>query len=512
MKHVILHQISLQDWQGLTLTHNFDEKETVIAQPHGYGKSRLVRSFYWVLTGLGPTGQEIPNIKSLAEGDPQDATASVTLSVDGVQVVLSRTYGPVYDHYGTTTGNRTIYTIDGVQVKQKEFNQWVEHNICSLADLPFYCNPLFAVGGVMDWREMRKWLVSRFGTTTLSSLCGEQPHLATVPGLLGNTASDKWISNRLTELTELGKTILRLDGSVQESQAALAAIPEFEHIDNHSAIARIRAELDANLQPRLVVSPRLGELSRSLEQAQNNLAAAESLKATPAVTITHCPECRQELPAPKTIRPGFSKPETKKLKAAVAAAEAAYNQQLKDSEKERRQYEIALQEYNAARVDMVQQVQQLTQEQQAYADNVKQREAAQQRVVEATGRLAAARAKHKAQSEELALVRYALQELTERMSAEINQHFEMGSWSTIRLQVNGSYAAICEFQLDGVPYPSLNPGSLIPAGMLATQVFQQADKLRLPVLIDAAESALERPEIVSQAVVFMAVPREGYAQ
>ena len=70
----------------------------------------------------------------------------------------------------------------------------------------------------------------------------------------------------------------------------------------------------------------------------------------------------------------------------------------------------------------------------------------------------------------------------------INSHFEMAQWKLFKEQINGGLMDCCEATYQGVPFPALNYGARINMGLDVIRTLSQHYGLRVPLMIDNAES------------------------
>ncbi len=79
----------------------------------------------------------------------------------------------------------------------------------------------------------------------------------------------------------------------------------------------------------------------------------------------------------------------------------------------------------------------------------------------------------------------------ERISSEINSHFDGVNFRLFELQINGGLKETCECTVDGVPYASLNSGHRIVAGLNIIKALQTVYGQTAPIFLDNAESINE---------------------
>ena len=75
-----------------------------------------------------------------------------------------------------------------------------------------------------------------------------------------------------------------------------------------------------------------------------------------------------------------------------------------------------------------------------------------------------------------------------QLTNRVNQHFNRVRWRLFEAQKNGGLKEICEAEVDGVPYGSLNTASKMQANVEIVQAFSMASGYQLPLFLDNRES------------------------
>lgn len=73
-------------------------------------------------------------------------------------------------------------------------------------------------------------------------------------------------------------------------------------------------------------------------------------------------------------------------------------------------------------------------------------------------------------------------------------------WKLFRELVNGGVEECCEATVGGVPYPALNHGAQVQAGLACIEALARSKGLALPVWVDGAESVTRIPQTTGQQV------------
>jgi exonuclease SbcC len=151
MKQVIINRLSVQDFKGVDKKEiEFSDGVNVIYGANRTGKTSLLDALYWVLFGkslLGDTRFGIMPINKLS------AVPSVELElyIDGSEHKLTRKINDA---------GMTQCMIDGVPIKVRDYEQWVEQNIMPVDRFKLFSNPLYFSG--LNWQEQRQLFTSFF--------------------------------------------------------------------------------------------------------------------------------------------------------------------------------------------------------------------------------------------------------------------------------------------------------------------------------------------------------------
>lgn len=87
------------------------------------------------------------------------------------------------------------------------------------------------------------------------------------------------------------------------------------------------------------------------------------------------------------------------------------------------------------------------------------------------------------------------------LEERINERFAIAKFKLFDEQVQGGLVECCETTVNGVPYgTNLNHGARVAVGLEIIEVLQQHFEMRLPVLVDQAESITKLPEMGCQTI------------
>ena len=182
MNNVILKSISIRNFKGIaSLDISFDEKITKIYGKNGSGKSTIKNAWEWAL------GQNVKDyLPNLNNKEVPDLVTSVEINliVNDLSYALKRESKPKYNSDHIKTGNELTYTIDGIEVGQKNYLSQVSNiignsvfeNLSMLTDKEFFNTDTTA----WKWNNRRKVLLSMTGAEKDASSIVEQEKYAVI--------------------------------------------------------------------------------------------------------------------------------------------------------------------------------------------------------------------------------------------------------------------------------------------------------------------------------------------
>lgn len=83
---------------------------------------------------------------------------------------------------------------------------------------------------------------------------------------------------------------------------------------------------------------------------------------------------------------------------------------------------------------------------------------------------------------------------------EIDAYFKIVKFKLFEVHISGGVREICVASVDGVPYPSLNSGAKINAGLDIIKTLQKVYGVKVPIFIDNAESTTKYVPLDSQII------------
>lgn len=182
MKTVKLKRLELINFKGIKeMSIDFSDGTTEIQGDNATGKTTIQDAFTWCLFGKDSqdrtdSGRGAFMVKTVDEnGEPilhLDHAVTAILEVDGRQINFTRRIKenwtrPKQEEETVLKGNDTIYLIDGVEVKAKDYNQQI-NDIIDEETFKLITNPAHFPS--LHWEKQRDTLITIAGGITIESV------------------------------------------------------------------------------------------------------------------------------------------------------------------------------------------------------------------------------------------------------------------------------------------------------------------------------------------------------
>ncbi|AUN22284.1 recombinase RecF [Clostridium botulinum] len=216
-KQIILNSLKLKNFKGIKdLTIDFSNITNIFGE-NATGKTTINDAFTWLLFDKDSKDRTSFEIKTLdsnnnvIHGLEHEVTG--VLNVDDKSITLSKIYKEKWtkrrgEAEKQLTGHETIYSIDEVPVKKKEYqetiNSIIDENLFKLITNPLY----FSIN--MKWQDRRTVLLDIIGDITTEKIVNYKDDLKPLLELLGDKDIDtlkKSVQARKRKLNEEIKSI-----------------------------------------------------------------------------------------------------------------------------------------------------------------------------------------------------------------------------------------------------------------------------------------------------------------
>lgn len=241
------------------------------------GKTTIANAFMWLFTGKGITGT--------AELDPQpldknnakvhNLETSVELQADS-GVTYKRVLSEVWQKKRGSaaeelTGTKTAYFIDGVPLKEKEYNARIQSD--------FKDNEIFKILSVvsyfptMDWKTRRQLLLDVCGDIKQEDVLSGSEELAELSGMLGGHSIEDYQKIIKAKKSDLRKEIDMIPARISENENN---IPQLSgNIKAHKArLEQLNAE-KSDVDSRIAADTSHQEKKKAISEAETEILEAK---------------------------------------------------------------------------------------------------------------------------------------------------------------------------------------------------------------------------------------------
>lgn len=237
VKEIILKGLYLKNFKGIKELNIEFGKVTNIFGENGTGKSTIADAFMWLLFDKDSQDRSSFEIKTLDKdnnvihGLEHEVTG--TLSIDGRDITLQKKYKEKWtkrrgEAEKQLTGHETLYSIDEVPVKKKEYqqkiNEIIDENLFKLITNPSY----FSTN--MKWQDRRNALLDIIGNITDEKVIDYKKDLEPLGKLLNGTDIDTLSKSIKARKKRLNDGIKAIPIRIDEANNSIKEI-EFEALD-----------------------------------------------------------------------------------------------------------------------------------------------------------------------------------------------------------------------------------------------------------------------------------------
>ena len=254
MKHIELKSLKLKNFKGIKDLKIDFSRVTNIYGENATGKTTVADSFMWLLFDKDSKDRSTFDIKTLDNNNQPlhglEHEVTGTLNVDGKDIELSKIYKEKWtkkrgEAEKELTGHETLYSIDQVPLKKKEYqdkiNNLIDENLFKLITNPLY----FSTN--MKWQDRRKSLLEVIGDLTDEEVINYKGDLKPLGELLAEKDIDtlkksvQAIKRRLND--EIKVIPIRIDEANNSIQDLDFEALEFEKRGIVTAVKSIEEQL-----------------------------------------------------------------------------------------------------------------------------------------------------------------------------------------------------------------------------------------------------------------------------
>ena len=277
-----LQTLTLKNFKGLTdLTLPMDGQNIGIWGDNGTGKTTVADAFYYLLFGKDSLNRKDFEVLPLDENgqrrmDVTQAEVEGVFDIDGKPVTLKRIYSEKWTKKRGSaqkecTGHETIYYIDGVPMKQKDYDAVIAKLTDSEEAFKLLTNPRYFCE-VLSWQRRRELLLQVCGDLTDEDVIASDKKLAELPKILAGLTMDDRRKVIKSRLTEINKELERIPVRIDEVQKGLPEIPPdtMAFADRLPALRKTR-EGKLEKKTRIEAGGQIAELTKRVRELDAEL-------------------------------------------------------------------------------------------------------------------------------------------------------------------------------------------------------------------------------------------------
>lgn len=227
-----LMTLTLENFKGVRkYSFNPNGSNCRVYGANGSGKTTLADAYFWLLFGKDSNQNAGFSVKTNNTAGLNYSVEGTFLLDDGQSIILKRTFREKWERKRgeaehRLTGNTTVYEINGVPRKQKEYKEFID-SLCNEEVFSLLTNPdMFA--GKLHWSKRREFLIKAFAMDIQDeTVISSHTELSELGEYLGNlTVSDFNAATKVSRdkinkrLKELPVEINAYNNTVNEMQSS----------------------------------------------------------------------------------------------------------------------------------------------------------------------------------------------------------------------------------------------------------------------------------------------------
>lgn len=531
MKKLRLISLRLRHFKGIeSFDLNIDGGNVVVYGRNSAGKSTLADGYNWLLFGKDSRDSSTFQVKTIIGGEPMhhaEHSVEGVFDVDGETLTLKRVYTENWvSRRGQARkeldGHETAYFIDDLKVKKGEYDKRIAELVGDEKTLRILSDPTY-FNDSLSWQERRKTLME-LAPVDDEVVIKSDKKFKELASIIGKHSMENAATILKGQSKEARRALDAIPGRVQEAQraiapgaptvkaaeAALASIEKQEATEAkrlEKARAAEREAYSTMIEAKSQVAEAQAALNtkanerRSVIRSDLSVAKATMTRlmreATDIANATGtCPACGQALtdadPEHQEKEKARIRAEFDAAKAEVAELEAALNA-TEDEDADPAPYTKAKKahEKTLAALDALKPTDygDARRTAQTNLSAAKASEAAKARIDELRKQEDELAAHYEEVERQLILIEDFGKARMERVGEAVNKLFSITAWKLFEPQITtGGVKEIADATVNGIPYPNLNTGARILAGLDIINALARHHGFAPPIFLDGAEA------------------------
>jgi len=273
-----LNRLALKNFKGIKeFSFEPQGKDAEISGQNATGKTTVFDAFRWLLDGKDSQSRKDFEVKTLeATGEAihgLDHEVEAELDLGGKTITLKKTYREKWTKQrgkadSTFSGHTVDHHIDGVPVKQKEYDEAIDEiapaEVFMLLTDPRYFNT------ALHWKRRREILLEVCGDIPDAEVIASDKKLAKLPDILGDRSIESHRKVIAEKRKEIQKELERIPIRIDEVTQGLPAVEEIDPEAHKNNIKILSTLIDdkTELLAAIESGGRIAEIKKRIAELQ----------------------------------------------------------------------------------------------------------------------------------------------------------------------------------------------------------------------------------------------------
>lgn len=277
MKKIILKKLSLENWKSQNRDIEFNALNTIIKGKNGVGKSTVFYAWSWLLSGYTtpfyPKNHELYDNRQALSFTTPEAVVKALIEIDGNEYILERRAKATFtrkrgsEEYVKSNSDTYTFLIDGIEVSNNKYKEWIEYNICPVDKLIYSISgEFFSYLCEEDKNKAREILSDIIGDINDKDFIGDYEILQEY---LGKYSIEQILEKTQGELKLLNKKVSEIHTLIKSKQDDLH---ECSDNNNDDIISQIQEKRQLINDIDLLISGCRDKISPIIEKREKILS------------------------------------------------------------------------------------------------------------------------------------------------------------------------------------------------------------------------------------------------
>lgn len=252
MKKVVLNELFISNFKGVTAHHVFGENENKVSGRNASGKSTIIRAWFWLLSGRS-SADTVANsdlFDNRYELDENTPTASVkaVVTIEGEKYTIERTAKAKFTRkrgtssYEKASSDEYHFFIDQIERNATDFKEWMTANIASEDMLQYLLGGEFFIGKIFDDKKAARAIIEKtVGTVTREEMQGDY---SAIDELLKRFSLDEIDARAANMAKAINDRLNEIPALIRNKEDEIAEIEQTDFVATDREIAELEAERD----------------------------------------------------------------------------------------------------------------------------------------------------------------------------------------------------------------------------------------------------------------------------